>query len=1276
MVGVPKTWAADNPTQIRFIVSHADCGGTGKFEFFVSGISVGVYSSTQGCVCNSNPLVVTLNDPFTLSLIEQVSCTPVSMTLTDPDWGLALGYVRVEIDRTESGTETFCLVDYLTGGTCGDRNLCNGYNFPGTSSYSNIVDCVDTLKITPVDGLVSNGFEGGPFTPASKNYTLKNNSPNPFDWTAEVNVPWLNVSPISGTLASGQSTAVTVSINANANSLPRGSYNGGVKFTNLTSGINQLRSVSLMFNKILYVDPNGTDTTNGGTTIDNPLRTIDYAVYRAAPGDIIYVRGGTYTFSDSSGAITLPAKSRSSSTNRCKLFAYQNERPLLDFSAMTGTGADGIRITGNYWYVKGMDCFCAPHSGIRISGSYNIAEFCRTFENRNSGVQLNSGASYNQIINCDSYYNRDPGDQDADGFSPKMDVGTGNSFYGCRSWQNSDDGYDGYLRGTDDVNTTTYENCWAFKNGYLKDGTMGNGNGNGFKMGGSDNKLLRHNVILKNCLSFNNKVKGFDENSNKGSMTLYNCTAFGNSENYRITTAPAIGKTVKITNCVCLGTGEVSLGTFVVQTTNSWMSPFVVTNADFVSIDPASAYGPRKPDGSLPDIAFMHLVTGSDLIDVGTDVNLPYNGSKPDLGCFEYVPGGSPPGAASSPTPADLATDVSRTQDLSWTAGSGTPSHDVYFGTVDPPPFIKNQTGITYDTGTMIGGITYYWRIDEKNAYDTTTGPVWSFVTVLPPLPGAATNPTPIDGATDIGLTQDLSWRAGGEATSHDVYFGTDIPPSFIGNQTAATYDTGTMASLTTYYWRIDEKNARGTTIGTVWNFTVPQLSGQATNPSPSDGATDVNLTQALSWTADSNATSHDVYFGTTSPPPFQVNQTSTTYDTGTMDSLTTYYWRIDERNAIGPTTGTIWNFTTQDTMPPTPDSMTWAIEPNAISGSSITMTATTVMDDSGVEYYFANITDPNHDSGWVASPSWTDTGLVRNTTYTYIVIARDKSSNQNETGWSGDANATTLRYNCSETIGSDLDNNCKVDFLDYALMTSHWNEALLFNNDIAVNGTFDTDIIPGWEIFDLPSAEGTLIVIYDGDNGDPVGSGLMGNEPATTGTSGHYFYQVLPVDAGKQYKLSAEWMGDISSLEAPDPCNHGNWAEVLVAFETNADANTWTVWTDPNAVMYRKAFGVVTQNIDSSGTWPWEPITASQTNGPADGVFTANGDYMVVAFSEGSLPRSGLGYFYTDNVKVKGPGCSPIDLNADCYLDWLDIEQFATDWLTCNRDPAEECRQ
>ncbi|WP_242158656.1 hypothetical protein [Aestuariivivens sediminis] len=43
----------------------------------------------------------------------------------------------------------------------------------------------------------------------------------------------------------------------------------------------------------------------------------------------------------------------------------------------------------------------------------------------------------------------------------------------------------------------------------------------------------------------------------------------------------------------------------------------------FVSLSIDLLSGPRQADGSLPDIDFMKLTAGSDLIDAGIDVGLP-----------------------------------------------------------------------------------------------------------------------------------------------------------------------------------------------------------------------------------------------------------------------------------------------------------------------------------------------------------------------------------------------------------------------------------------------------------------------------------------------------------------------------------------------------------------------------------------------------------------------------------------------------------------------------
>jgi hypothetical protein len=88
--------------------------------------------------------------------------------------------------------------------------------------------------------------------------------------------------------------------------------------------------------------------------------------------------------------------------------------------------------------------------------------------------------------------------------------------------------------------------------------------------------------------------------------------------------------------------------------------------------------------------------------------------------------------------------------------------------------------------------------------------------------PTAAWQPWPADGATEVapeGIS--LTWAAGAEATSHIVYFGTNNPPDYAGEQTGTSFETGAMSPGTTYYWAVDENNSAGTTTGTVWSFTT-----------------------------------------------------------------------------------------------------------------------------------------------------------------------------------------------------------------------------------------------------------------------------------------------------------------------------------------------------------------------------------------------------------------------------------------------------------------------
>jgi len=81
-------------------------------------------------------------------------------------------------------------------------------------------------------------------------------------------------------------------------------------------------------------------------------------------------------------------------------------------------------------------------------------------------------------------------------------------------------------------------------------------------------------------------------------------------------------------------------------------------------------------------------------------------------------------------------------------------------------------------------------------------------------------------------------------------------------------------------------------------------------NPRPD--AEDVRTDRtALSWISGRNADSHRVYFGRTNPPEFRTLQKETSFDPGTLEPNTTYYWRIDEMTGEGIVEGELWRFKT-----------------------------------------------------------------------------------------------------------------------------------------------------------------------------------------------------------------------------------------------------------------------------------------------------------------------------------------------------------------------------
>jgi len=232
-------------------------------------------------------------------------------------------------------------------------------------------------------------------------------------------------------------------------------------------------------------------------------------------------------------------------------------------------------------------------------------------------------------------------------------------------------------------------------------------------------------------------------------------------------------------------------------------------------------------------------------------------------------------------------------------------------------------------TGRFLHGLMDDVRIYSRALMDTEILGIMSGGGAEYPL---ASGPTPEDGVYHLDTWVNLSWRAGDFAVSHDVYLGDNFDDvndgaegTFHGNQTATFLVAGFPGFLypdglvpgTTYYWRIDEVNdtePNSPWKGNVWSFTVPPKTAYA--PDPADAAEQVDPDVTLSWTAGFGSKLHTVYFGENfddvNNAAGGLPQGTATYTPGTLKLAKTYYWRVDEFDAIETYKGDVWSFTTE----------------------------------------------------------------------------------------------------------------------------------------------------------------------------------------------------------------------------------------------------------------------------------------------------------------------------------------------------------------------------
>lgn len=433
---------------------------------------------------------------------------------------------------------------------------------------------------------------------------------------------------------------------------------------------------------------------NPGTNINFPWATWQKAFVSAQAGDTVYFRGGTWTPS-AKAIVGYPicdidpkgGRGHNGTYNKpiC-FFNYPGEVPVLDGknACQSTTGNVGIAITGATHLkfrgltIRNIYMLSETHnsSGVGVVACGNISfENMTVHDIGGSGFWI-AGYDTLTIKNCDAYRcvdNLDPTcpGGDGDGYtitSKGTDADTFKIAYisGSRAWDCSDDGWD-----VSTPKQLDWHDCWTFRNGKLC------GGGDGIKLAYSHLYTSSKRKIY-NCVSaFNSSAVGWVNlnSSNYGIFNeIYNITSYKDFIGFisaigaydsDITSESLILKN----NIVYKSRNDYGPGSETVPARfyaskfdvgppehvfiennsfiwddiygNSKQNPlFDINDQDFINVDSARIIeelsAPRKPDGSLPDLNFLRYVKGSDLIDAGIDVGLPFEGKKPDLGAIEY----------------------------------------------------------------------------------------------------------------------------------------------------------------------------------------------------------------------------------------------------------------------------------------------------------------------------------------------------------------------------------------------------------------------------------------------------------------------------------------------------------------------------------------------------------------------------------------------------------------------------------------------------------------
>jgi len=326
-----------------------------------------------------------------------------------------------------------------------------------------------------------------------------------------------------------------------------------------------------------FASPSGSGTS---CTQTSPC-TMNTAISGARAGDVVFLRGGTYSLSSA-----FRVQVSGTSSNPLIIESYPGERAVIDGNYIDETR---FSILSNYVHLRNLDVTRMTRSGgVYVGGNYNLMEGVHAYNNRASGFMIShmsyplegsqqpyyvDKGSYNIIRNCIAHSNSDVDTSAAGGNADGISVpsGEGNVVMNCLVYNNSDDGIDTWRS----INTLVAFNI-VHSNGYGP-----SGNGMGVKAGGP---WPSNGTIVMHTISYNNKNVGFTQNSGAG-VKFYYVTSYNNGRSFWTETDSNKPRDAIIEKSIAAGLGTTQSFGGGTMIDNSWQRSGTVS---FISTNPSS----------------------------------------------------------------------------------------------------------------------------------------------------------------------------------------------------------------------------------------------------------------------------------------------------------------------------------------------------------------------------------------------------------------------------------------------------------------------------------------------------------------------------------------------------------------------------------------------------------------------------------------------------------------------------------------------------------------